>query len=281
MCIDNSVLNIDISAKFYIIDFKGGDLMQDKFLIELENEGFYFKYAKGDSSRNGKEFHLFYEIILFLGGKAELISETVNLTLKPNTLVVIPKETYHQVKILGDPDDYLRCIINFHENGTTLTDDRFKRIGVYNFSTDLEHLFDTLIAIAQNNQDVSPTLPNSLLDVILYEILQQRQITAAKTLSDTTLCAIRFVENNIQNEITVGKVALACRVSVSTLAHTFKDEMNISVYKYTLQKKLLAAHDKIVSGVPTTVAAIECGFNDYSGFYKQYKKMFGFSPSIR
>ena len=255
--------------------------MQNKFLIELENEGFYFKYAKGDSSRNGKEFHLFYEIILFLGGKAELISETVNTTLMPNTLVVIPKETYHQVKILGDPDDYLRCIINFHENSTTLTDDRFKRIGVYNFSTDLEHLFDTLIAIAQNNQDVSPTLPNSLLDVILYEILQQRQITAAKTLSDTTLCAIRFIENNIQNEITVGKVALACRVSVSTLAHTFKDEMNISVYKYTLQKKLLAAHDKIASGVPTTVAAIECGFNDYSGFYKQYKKMFGFLPSTK
>ena len=255
--------------------------MQNKFLVELTEGDFYFKYAKGDSSRNGKEFHLFYEIILFLGGKAELISETVNLTLKPNTLVVIPKETYHQVKILGDPDDYLRCIINFHENGTTALNDRFKRIGVYSFSTDLEHLFDTLITIAQNKQKMSSTLPNSLLDVILYEILQQKEITAAKTLSDTTLCAIRFIENNIQNEITVGKVALACRVSVSTLAHTFKDEMNISVYKYTLQKKLLAAHDKIASGVPTTVAAIECGFNDYSGFYKQYKKMFGFSPSIR
>ena len=253
--------------------------MQSKFLTEFMHDDIYFKYAKGDSSRNGKEFHLFYEIILFLGGKAELISETVNTTLRANTLVVIPKETYHQVKILGDPDDYLRCIINFPENGTTALNDRFKRIGVYNFGANMEHLFGTLITIAQNKPSISQTLPNSLLDVILYEILKQKEITTAKTLSDTTVCAIKFIESNIRREISVDKVAVACRVSVSTLAHTFKEEMNISVYKYTLQKKLLAAHDKIVSGVPTTVAAIECGFNDYSGFYKQYKKMFGFSPS--
>ena len=25
-------------------------------------------------------------------------------------------------------------------------------------------------------------------------------------------------------------------------------------------------------------AAAECGFQDYSGFYRQYKKMFGISP---
>ena len=255
--------------------------MQNKFLIEFEQDDFYFKYAKGDSSRNGKEFHLFYEIILFLGGKAELISETVNTTLRANTLVVIPKETYHQVKILGDPDDYLRCIINFPENGTTALNDRFKRIGVYNFGANMEHLFGTLITIAQNKPSISQTLPNSLLDVILYELLQQKEITAAKTLSDTTVCAIKFIENNIRREISVDKVAAACRVSVSTLAHTFKEEMNISVYKYTLQKKLLAAHDKIASGIPTTVAAIECGFDDYSGFYKQYKKMFGFPPSAK
>lgn len=255
--------------------------MQNKFLIELEREDFYFKYAKGDSSRNGKEFHLFHEIILFLGGKAELISETVNTNLIPNTLVVIPKETYHQVKILGNPDDYLRCIINFPENEATALNERFKRIGVYNFGSDMEHLFGTLITIAQNGERISPTLHNSLLDVILYEILQQKEITTAKALSDTTVCAIKFIENNIQLEISVDKVAFACRVSASTLAHTFKDEMNISVYKYTLQKKLMAAHDRIISGVPATVASLECGFNDYSGFYKQYKKMFGFSPSVK
>ena len=281
MCIDNSELNIDIPAKCGIIYIKGGDLMQNKFLVELTEDDFYFKYAKGDSSRNGKEFHLFHEIILFLGGKAELISETVNTTLMPNTLVIIPKETYHQVKILGNPDDYLRCIINFPENETTALCDRFKRIGVYNFSSNMEHLFGTLITIAERKPRISPTLPDSLLDVILYEILQQKEITAVKALSDTTVCAIRFIENNIVREITVDKVAFACRVSASTLAHTFKDEMNISVYKYTLQKKLMAAHEKIKNGTPATVAALECGFNDYSGFYKQYKKMFGFSPSVK
>ena len=32
-------------------------------------------------------------------------------------------------------------------------------------------------------------------------------------------------------------------------------------------------------GTPATQAAIECGFNDYSGFYRQFKKMFHKAPS--
>lgn len=36
-----------------------------------------------------------------------------------------------------------------------------------------------------------------------------------------------------------------------------------------------------MDGQPATQAAIECGFNDYSGFYKQFKKMFNKSPSDR
>ena len=40
----------------------------------------------------------------------------------------------------------------------------------------------------------------------------------------------------------------------------------------------IRANKKIKNSVPRTQAAIECGFHDYSGFYKQYKKMFGVVP---
>ena len=68
-------------------------------------------------------------------------------------------------------------------------------------------------------------------------------------------------------------------VSVSTLTQTFKKDMNISIYQYILRKKLILAQQKIQDGESVTSAAIQCGFNDYSSFYKQYKKMFGVMPS--
>ncbi len=257
--------------------------MPNNFLSELTNGDIYFKYAKGDSSRNGKEFHLFHEIILFLGGNAELISETVNTKLMPNTLVFIPKESYHQVKITGDTNAYLRCIINFSDADVLEKSKLFDRIAIYDFGTNMKYLFDTLILLAQqNDRSLSSALLDSVLKVILYEFSFQNNISSINTkLTDITLQAIRFIEENLTNELSVEVIASACHVSPSTLSHLFKAEMQTSVWRYCLQKKLLAAHDKIASGVPATVAAIECGFSDYSGFYKQYKKMFGFSPSTK
>ena len=55
--------------------------------------------------------------------------------------------------------------------------------------------------------------------------------------------------------------------------------MHISIYKYILQKKLIRAHKLISEGTNAVDAALLCGFNEYSGFYKVYKKHFGFSPS--
>ena len=57
--------------------------------------------------------------------------------------------------------------------------------------------------------------------------------------------------------------------------------MNISLHQFILKKKLVMAYHKILDGIPATKAAVECGFNDYSGFYKQFKKMFNQSPSKR
>ena len=53
----------------------------------------------------------------------------------------------------------------------------------------------------------------------------------------------------------------------------------MSIHKYVLEKRLILANKKIRQSVNPTVAASECGFADYSGFYRQYKKMFGVSPA--
>ena len=63
-------------------------------------------------------------------------------------------------------------------------------------------------------------------------------------------------------------------MSVSTFTQSFKRDMNISVYQYILRKKLILARQRIHEGESATAAAMSCGFNDYSSFYKQYKKMF-------
>ena len=81
----------------------------------IKDDSITFKYAKGKSSETGKEFHAYHEIIYFMGGNAKFISENVQIDLKPNTLIVIPCETYHQMQITGSQNHYHRCVFHFLE----------------------------------------------------------------------------------------------------------------------------------------------------------------------
>ena len=50
---------------------------------------------------------------LFLGDEAKFISEHIKQPLAPNTLVIIPKERFHQFHISGPDENYHRCVLNF------------------------------------------------------------------------------------------------------------------------------------------------------------------------
>jgi len=55
--------------------------------------------------------------------------------------------------------------------------------------------------------------------------------------------------------------------------------MNIPIYRYITEKRLVYAHDLITKQVPPTQVMLLSGFNDYSVFYRAFKKMFGVGPS--
>ena len=63
-------------------------------------------------------------------------------------------------------------------------------------------------------------------------------------------------------------------VSPSTLSHKFSKELKISVYQYITKKRLSVAHKLIKQGESLKNAALSSGFNDYSCFYRLYKKYY-------
>ena len=52
--------------------------MKQKFKYYIKDRDIIFKYAFGPTEETNKEFHSFNEIILFLEGDAELISENIH-----------------------------------------------------------------------------------------------------------------------------------------------------------------------------------------------------------
>lgn len=243
-----------------------------------------FKYAKGASSEYGKEFHSFHEIIYFMGGDAKFISENIQVPVKPNTLIVIPAETYHQFLISGSQMDYHRCVFHFMNipELKEFIDESMITTLLIEMNPKFQFLFEQMISLTeqQRSDDASSILMQSILSLILNEIASKNYVniekSVPKTISDKCTA---YIAKHINEPISVEDIAKELNVSVSHLSHSFKKQMNISIHQYILKKKLVIAHHKILDGKPATQAAIECGFNDYSGFYKQFKKMFDKSPS--
>lgn len=257
--------------------------MSDSFANYVNSDNICFKHAKGISSRSGKEFHLFHEIILFLGGDAELISETVHTKLQPQTIIVIPKETYHQVIINGDQNEYYRCIFQFYETeeNSLLVESGIQELFITASDKNIAYLFSKMIQLTKNGiSRESSIIPKSVLNLLLDEIKTKNSIYVDKHLNDgLTKQTIDYISEKLTGNLNISNIAQQLNVSPSTLMHTFKTNMNIPIHKYIIRKRLILAHTKISNGEPTNAVALECGFNDYSGFYKQYKKMFGKSPS--
>ena len=91
--------------------------------------------------------------------------------------------------------------------------------------------------------------------------------------------ALDYIDSNLAQELRLDAVAQALGVSVSTLSHRFRKDLNISVYRYISEKRLSAVRRYMEQGLSLGAAAERSGFRDYSGFFRLYKSYFGESPS--
>ena len=258
--------------------------MDGLFSNYIHFQDFTFKHARGVSDRTGKEFHIYHEIIYFLDGEAEFISENLHMHLSPETLIIIPKETYHQMIIHGDQKRYHRCLLQFtdREEYARLISRNLDRITALNGDEEIRYLFRKLITACDQADAEAPQLLRSVLTILLCALKGKHELTAEENFqTDFIRRATDYINRNLDKKILISEIAVECNVSVSTLTHIFKKEMNIPIHKFIIKKRLINAYHKISAGEPATVAALECGFNDYSGFYKQYVKAFGFPPSKR
>ena len=58
----------------------------------------------------------------------------------------------------------------------------------------------------------------------------------------------------------------------------FQEQTGLTVHAYIRRRRLLRAAERIRAGVPAGRAAAECGYGDYSAFYRAFRDCFGASP---
>ena len=88
-----------------------------------------------------------------------------------------------------------------------------------------------------------------------------------------------YIEENLEENICVDDLCKQAYLSKYYFMRVFKEMTGVSVYKYITQKRLMAAVRLIKQSVPIASVCLQCGFKDYPGFFRAFKKQFGMSPT--
>lgn len=257
--------------------------MNQVFEHAIKTTDVKFKHAKGMRDIFGKEIHQYHEIFLFISGDAKFITEYESFKLKPYTLIIIPKNTFHCFDVHGDEADYERYILNFYsvDGLDMIINKAMSCISV--ISSPTKRLIDDFLFMDNNGYTESEKefLIYSKLISILLEIANtsQNKTDIAKENSPQVSACLNYINQNIESKITVDTLSRALNYSKSIITHKFSSEMKISLHRYIILKKLTCAQIDIKKGVPLTEVCYKYGFSDYSCFYRHYKKVYGTSPS--
>ncbi len=92
--------------------------------------------------------------------------------------------------------------------------------------------------------------------------------------------AIRWIKENYARPFTVKELAKLTNMSVSSLHHKFKSVTTLGPVQYQKQLRLQEARRLLLGGsIPVTTAAMEVGYDNAAQFSREYRRLFGMSPS--
>ena len=89
---------------------------------------------------------------------------------------------------------------------------------------------------------------------------------------------IAYINDHLSEDLSLDRLANHFYVSKYYLSHRFKEYTGLTLYQFIIKKRLVVARNMLREGTPVTTVCLQCGFNDYSNFLKQFKREFGRSP---
>ena len=95
---------------------------------------------------------------------------------------------------------------------------------------------------------------------------------------DRIQSSIDYIEKNLKAEISAQELAEQANFSIFHYYRLFQMAVGIPVMQYITRRKLLHAIYEISCGSKIIKVALDYGFDTYAGFYKAFKREFGYSP---
>lgn len=233
--------------------------------------------------------HSYYEIYYFIDGDVSYLVEGKLYKLAPHSLLLLPCKYFHGVKVESEKA-YERFTLHFREdiipkeNRDSLLsvfsggELYYKNVDEYRLPSFFDNLADCVAMPEPLRWTAIAAEVQALLAHLAWMAQSSSSSTPSASISQTVSRLLSYLNSHFAEPVTLDDISARFFISKHHLNKVFRKATGTTVGEYIIHKRVIAAQQMIQNGVAATQAAISAGFNDYSVFYRAYRRILGHSP---
>lgn len=242
--------------------------------------------------------HDYYEIYFILRGSIRVIVEEMDVSPVLGEALIYPPHCMHRVTHTDPSQPYERFYLYLSKDFlASISTEGYDFLSVLDGLTKgsryclrpgeeaVKALIPMADEIIEAAKDLSPQgmLANRCRMIIylirLLGVLEESAALATESPASRMSDLIGYINQNAATALSLDHLAEVFCISKYALLHEFKEYTGMSIYQYILTRRILLAQQLIRQGVKPRQACEQCGFADYTSFYRAFKARTGQSPT--
>ena len=245
--------------------------------------------------------HKFCEIVVLLSGKLHLVMENESYTLEHNDIVFVPPNTIHAFSFVHtakekDPEWYALQIsreeverlseqydVNLLRPFDPLWSARapLLRPRKHHRLFILDLCEEVLQAQLTQRPGADMQLQHLICRILLLSYLRMEEVHTAQQESGNSqkinaICV--YIQQNCNQKLSLDQLAAQFFINKYYLAHEFKRCTGLAIGQYISRTRMQMAANLLLQGHPASKLHLQCGYSEYSSFYRSFKTAYGVSP---
>ena len=241
--------------------------------------------------------HAFMEIFFFITGSIQIMVEDRLYNIQPWDMLIFPPGTMHKNLPLGNNVNYERAY--FYASESFLRSISGPECNLYEMyqqaaknklhhfhlteeiGKDILKRIDGIIALADDGNPVSQMINRCQMMILMASVGQLIQDFSADPTSITTARTsqiLHYINQHFTEDLSLDELANHFYISKYHLLREFKEYTSTTIHQYLMKKRIVYAQLLLQQGTSPMQAAQACGFTDYAGFFRAFKRSALISP---
>lgn len=233
-----------------------------------------------EAARFSEHSHLRVEIVLCVSGTHGYMVDEKIVKMQRGDVIAIATGVPHRVMV--EEGDYERYSVVIHPKLIPKSAlEEFRSSYILKKATPDNKIYRLL----KKAERYSRELPREAQDIIypalsleIYYMMVRGDNGGGETSSEPINRALCYIEEHCAEISSISEISDMLYISKSYFHALFKEHTGKTPHVYLTERRLHLARVRILSGERPTAIYRECGFDDYTSFYRSYKARYGISP---